>query len=369
MSNTFISRRTAVLALATLAGGSVTSRFALGQENLKGTGEVVVYDGGGAWGAAQKAAYFDPFEQVTGIKVVAAAPVPASAIRTSITAGAPAYDVMDIDGGNLVSFAKDGLLERIDYSLFQPGDKEAISPIPASEFALPALFYSLGVAYDEGVFKGAQPGTWTDMWNVEKFPGKRAMFNAGDDVVVGGVFETALLADGVDPKNLYPLDLDRAFKSLDKIKSQILRFWTYGAEPVQLLLDGSVVICSAPNGRISAIQAQGQPVGFSWKQAILQWDAWAVSKGCKNKENAMKFVAFAAGPAQQAKFAELITYGPTNAMAFKLLTPARASLLPGNPESVASQIVQNYEWWSETDSSGKTNIARAAEMWQKWVIT
>ncbi len=37
--------------------------------------------------------------------------------------------------------------------------------------------------------------------------------------------EAALLADGVAPDKLYPPDVDRAFKSLDKIKDQVARVW------------------------------------------------------------------------------------------------------------------------------------------------
>lgn len=366
-----LTRRATLQSIAGLATAAIATkgfiRGARAQENLKGTGEVVVYDGGGAWGAAQKAAYFDPFEQATGIKVVAAAQMPIGAVRTSVLAGAPAFDIMDLSGGQVDSFVAENLLEKVDYSLFRPGDKEAFSPIQPTDYMLPSLFYSLVIAYDKEAFGDEAPRTWADLWNADKFPGKRTIYNAGDDAVAGAVFETALMADGVDPKSIYPIDFDRAFKSLDRLKPSVLRYWTAGAEAAQLLSDGSVSVGSAWNGRISALQAQNVPVGLSWNQAVLQWDAWTVLKGAKNKENAMKFLAFVAQPEPQAKFSELIEYGPTNANAFKLLSAERAAILPGNPDSVSTQVVQNYSFWNEKDASGKTNIQTATEAWQQWV--
>ncbi len=366
-----ITRRATLQSMAGLATAAIATkgfiRSARAQENLKGTGEVIVFDGGGAWGAAQKAAYFDPFEAATGIKVVAAAQIPPGAARASVLAGAPAFDVMDLSGGQVDSFVAEGLLEKIDYSFFRPGDKEAFSPITPTDYMLPSLFYSMVVAYDKEAFSGDAPQTWADLWDVEKFPGKRTIYNAGDDAVSGAVFEIALMADGVAPQSIYPIDFERAFKSLDRLKPNVLRYWTAGAEAAQLLSDGSVSAGSAWNGRISALLEQNVPVGLSWNQAVLQWDAWTVLKGARNRENAMKFLAFVAQPEPQAKFSEMIEYGPTNPNAFKVLKQERAAILPGNPETVSTQVVQDYSFWGEKGADGKTNIQTATELWQKWV--
>lgn len=90
-------------------------------------------------------------------------------------------------------------------------------------------------------------------------------------------------------------------------------------------------------------------------------------KGAKNKENAMKFLAFVSHKEAQAKFSELIEYGPTNSEAFKLIAPDKAARLPGNPATVSTQVVQNYDWWDKKDASGKTNVQKATELWQKWI--
>ena len=49
-----------------------------------------------------------------------------------------------------------------------------------------------------------------------------------------GPLEEALLADGVEPKDLYPLDVDRAFRKLDQIKHYVRKWWANGSEVMQL---------------------------------------------------------------------------------------------------------------------------------------
>jgi len=56
--------------------------------------------------------------------------------------------------------------------------------------------------------------------------------------------EEALLADGVAKDKLYPLDIDRAFRSLDKIKKDVAVWWTGGAQTSQMLKTGEVDMSS-----------------------------------------------------------------------------------------------------------------------------
>ncbi len=224
--------------------------------DLSGSGSVVVGDGGGAWGAAKRAAYFEPFEAETGIRVVPNPTGGAAKLRAGIKAGVPGYDVYSFSGGHLETFVGEGLLEPIDYRWFDPADKAALAPVPAHEYGVPSLFFSLVLTYDAAKFPRSSPKTWADFWDTRKYPGARTLatgaFGPG-----GGLFEVALLADGVPPANLYPLDLDRAFRSLDRIRPAIAKFWQGGAEPVQLVVDGQVALASAWNGRVADLQFLG----------------------------------------------------------------------------------------------------------------
>jgi putative spermidine/putrescine transport system substrate-binding protein len=362
------TRRDALKTIAAgAAGAAAVGVTGLRSRPARAAGELIAYDGGGTWGAAQKAAYYEPFEKETGIRVTAAPQAPTGKIKASILAGAPAYDVFDLSGGSISSFISEGLLEPIDYQYFAAADKDAFSPVPTHQYYVPALIYSMLIAYDKSALGGNTPASWVDVWNSTKFPGKRTLYDVGQDTVGGCTYEIALLADGVPAASLYPLDLDRALASLTRLKPAILKYWAAGAEPVQLLLDKHVSIASAWNGRLATIQQSNATIGYTWSQGILQWDAWLVAKGARNRENAMKFLAFASRPEQQAKFAQMITYGPTNARAYEHLSAERAALLPTAPAQKNQQIVQNYDFWNADSGGGITNEQKATKLWQKWI--
>lgn len=358
------------LSTGATAGGLIAARSLFPSpaiaQTLTGTGSVVVYDGGGAWGDAKRIAYFEPFEKETGIKVIQQPGGTVGALRASIMAGAPMYDVADIGGSSIQALSDEGMLVPIDYSWFDAADKDAFNPVPAGQFGVPALFYSLIIGYDADRFSAAAPNNWADIWDTKAFGGGRALATGawGPD---GGTFEAALLADGVAPDKLYPIDWDRAFKSLDRLRGDIVKFWESGAEAVQLIADKQISAGSAWNGRISGAQEQGLKIGASWDQGILQWDAWAVPKGATNPENAMKFIAFASRADTQAVFAENILYGPTNARAFDKLSPERAMLLPTNAAQLAKQVVQDYAFWNASDTGQEANYKRAVVEWEKWL--
>ncbi|GEP54297.1 ABC transporter substrate-binding protein [Reyranella soli] len=366
---TGINRRL-LLQTMTIAGGISVSRSlfpapALAKD-LKGTGTVAVYDGGGSWGEAKRIAYFEPFEKETGIKVVIVPRTDTGAVRASILAGAPRYDVTILSGSTTATFAREDMLLPIDYSYFETADLDGFDPVKPGKFSVPHIIYSLVLAYDGAKFAAGGPASWADIWDVKKFPGPRSLPTGtwGGD---GGTFECALMADGVEPANLYPLDWDRAFKSLDRIKPNILKWWASGAEGPQLIVDKQIAAGSAWNGRVSAANEQGAKIGFSWNQGILQYDNWVLPKGAKNTVNAQKFIAFASRPENQAKFAERILYAPPNAKAYDFLKPERAKLLPTQPEARKLQFVQDYEFWNATRPDKMPNNKYAVAEWEKWI--
>src|SRR5581483_11596131 len=134
-------------------------RSAHAASKLSGSGSVVVMDGGGAYGAAQRAAYFEPFEQETGIRVVPSPASPPAKMRAGVQAGAPGYDVITFSGGHLDTFVKEGLLEPVDYRWFDPADQAAFAPVPTHAYGVPALYYSVVLTYDPRKFERQAPKT------------------------------------------------------------------------------------------------------------------------------------------------------------------------------------------------------------------
>src|SRR5690625_1530846 len=82
-----------------------------------------------------------------------------------------------------------------------------------------------------------------EFWDVENFPGTRAIRNRPFEV-----FAFALLADGVSPDELYPLDLDRAVAKLEEIKPHI-KVWPAGVtQELQIITSGEVGVIFTASG-------------------------------------------------------------------------------------------------------------------------
>lgn len=189
-------------------------------------------------------------------------------------------------------------------------------------------------------FPDAKPAALADLFDTAKFPGKCTFYKWS----APGVIEVALLADGVAPDALYPLDLDRAFAKLDTIKGDII-WWSGGAQSQQLLASGEAPIGFFWNGRLAALATDGQDVGISWDQNITAADALVIPKGAPNKDAAMKFIAQATSAEGQAEFAKLSGYAPINLGSADLMDPAVRATLPD--AQTAPQINADMAYWAE----------------------
>ncbi len=308
---------------------------------LKGSGEVRVVGYGGAGQEAQRKAYFEPFERLSGIKVRDMPGADAARLRAMVDTKNVEWDVAQLSYASVLNLMKIGdYWEKIDYSLVDTGN---IDPIFRHEYALDMLPYATVAAYRTDTFGGKAPQSWADFWDVKAFPGPRSMIGGGTNSIE---LEFALMADGVPIDKVYPIDIDRAFASLTKIKPAIVKWWETGAVPAQLLTDKEVVMTTAWNGRISAIQDAGAPVAIMWNQGRLARDAWTVPKGAANRVNAMKFIAFTTMAIPQARLSSLIPYGFVNRKSPEYMTEERLSVLPTAPQIQKKLIAYDYEWWA-----------------------
>jgi len=374
-SPTLPSRRAVITAAASLAGLATVGSCSNPDTAAKPAGnsagasnQVIVRDGGGTWGAAQRKAFFAPFEKETGVKVVPAPSASQPQLRAAILSGKPGMDVADVGGGNIGAWEQEGLLQKIDYSKWvDPSLKDKFEPFKAGDFRVPSIIFAVQLAYDESV-TGRPLNSWSDFWNTQSFPGKRSM-EVGDGPG-GAVYEICLLADGVKPADLYPLDMERALRKLTELRPHILKFWSSGAESVQLLVDKQISVTAAWNGRVDgAVEAGAKNVQSSWEQAVLQVDYWAIPRGANNVEAAQKFIDFACQPERQADFAKLITYAPTVPSAFSFIPEARQKLLATAPDYKDKVVTFSPEFWASKNSDGKFMPEVANTMWQKWLTS
>jgi putative spermidine/putrescine transport system substrate-binding protein len=329
-------------------------------------GHVVVASWGGSFQDLQRETMFKPFEKETGIKVIEATGPSLAKVKAMVDSGNTEWDVSGMVPGDLLVLAREGLVEKIDYDNYFKGMMEHIVPEVVHPYGIGNFFYTKVIAYNTDVYPtGTHPKSWADVWDVEKFPGPR-MIEAGGYVVPP--LEYALMGDGVDPKDLYPLDMERAYDSIRKLQPHVAKFATKSAMPPQALVDEEVVIAAATLGRIVKLKNDGAPVDFEWNQGIIQFDYWIIPKNAKNYDNAMKFIEFATRAEVQAALVKVQPLGPVNMKAFDHLDDAHARTLPSHPDNLRKQVFSSAEFWSSTNASGQSMIEVNQEMWNKFTL-
>ncbi|WFU14596.1 ABC transporter substrate-binding protein [Bradyrhizobium sp. CB3481] len=339
----------------------------LGKANAQTSGAVVVCSYGGQVQDALRKAAFEPFERTTGIKVVeATGPSPAK-LRAMSMSNNIEWDVVQIFAPDFLALANGNLLEKINYNALDGRTMSQINKQFVHPFGVGAATYSLVIAFNTKYYPiGKHPRTWSDVWDVQKFPGPRILPAATS---ASPPNECALLADGVLPQHLYPLDLERSYRGLSKIKPHVLKWSSGGAMAPQALADGEAHIGFASQGRIAQLKLQGAAVDFEWNQGFYTADFWAIPKGAKNVGNALKFIEFVSRPEPVVEWIRLMGGGsPVNAESLNLMTPELAKQTVTYPDNLKQQIWLDAEWWAKK-VDGKTNKDRNIEMWNTWLQT
>jgi len=258
---------------------------------------------GGAYQEAQRKGWLEPYAAITGVTFQESEDSSNATIKAQVEGGQVTWDIVDV-GNDFGLDAHADLLEPLDYTKIP---KDEILDGFAGTYRVADITYGVVLGYNTEKTAGVPEG-WADFFDTSKFPGKRGFW----DYSAGGIFEFALLADGVAPADLYPLDLDRATAKLDTIKDDIV-FWASGAESQDLLGKGEVAMAMIWNGRAySAKHIDNKPVEIQWNGQIVTADYFVVPKGTPNKDAAMDFIAWASCKENNAAPSKYIPYGPTN---------------------------------------------------------
>jgi putative spermidine/putrescine transport system substrate-binding protein len=159
---------------------------------------------GGAYGQSQDLAYFEPFTQKTGVKIKTETyDGTVSAIKDKLGDGSPSIDVVDLSAGALDTLCHDGLLEALEVSMLDPapsGESASDDFLAGglTSCGVASVAWSAALAFDRRAFSKAKPTKIADLLDVKRFPGKRALPDGPRYTL-----ELALLADGVEPGNIY----------------------------------------------------------------------------------------------------------------------------------------------------------------------
>src|SRR5690606_11524788 len=156
-------------------------------------------------------------------------------------------------------------------------------------------------------------------------------------------------------EELYPLDIERAYRALDRIKPHIRKWWKVGSDAEQLFQHRVAHIGENYEGRANILRDQGHPVEIEWNQGKLVASYWAIPKGAPNAELAQKFLAFAIRGEQQAILARMTGTAPSNERAMNYQSEEEAKKLATYPENRAKIFENNAAWYAQIGSDGRSN--------------
>jgi putative spermidine/putrescine transport system substrate-binding protein len=312
---------------------------------------------GGAWKKAMVAAFGDPFTQKTGIPITYQEPYSWAKVRAMHEANAQQIDVLSGGGAEIVLAGRQNMITPIDWSIV---DRSVLS---VRQLRRPNVIggytLSMVVCYNKKKWPGDHhPKSWADFWDVAKFPGRRAVRRTPPVWTV----DAALKADGVKDSEFYPINLDRAFRSLDRIKPHVKAWWSDNAQAQQLMEQEEVDLITMMNGRATESINNGAPFEIVWNEGISEGDSngWLAPIGCPNRIGAMKFLDFVGRPEPQAAFARLLFYAPLNPRAYDLLEPSIARQLPTYPDNERVAHVMDSEWWAD-------NLSQVQRRFERWL--
>lgn len=361
-----MKRREIIKGGGVVAAGAVLAPFFQIRPARADKGELVVVSWGGDYDQAMRDFVFPTFEKATGYTVKLDAPPELAKAKAMVQSGNVSWDVLMTDIPGVQALLNNNLLEPLDYGAV---DKSKLAHIPR-ELQLPNALgqriYSFNIVYNTNLLpKAKHPGNWAEVWDAKTYPGSRTFnFQGG----TAPQLEIALLADGVPLDKLYPLDVERAWRSMDKLRPLVGKWYTSHAQAVQLLGAGEASVGVTVGSRAITARRAGAPIDVDYNQGKLASDNWCLMKGVRNKKVAMEFINTALDPKMQALIAQKVPYGPSNTGSFEFLSPQEAADLTTSPENIKKQFWWNTDWWNASGPDGKTPRESQGERFAKWML-
>lgn len=322
--------------------------------------KLTIVSWGGAYEHSQREAYFKPFSAMTGTQIeVKSYDGGIEELRQQVESGEPDWDLIDLEIADNMLACDLGLLEPIDHSILSPAPDgtsalEDFAENTLTTCGVPQIVSATVLAFDSSAFPGEKPTSIKDLFDIKKFPGRRAL----QKKPIANL-EWALLSYDIPIQDLYALlsterGLDLAFRKLDSIKEHIV-WWTEGSAPPDLLADADVVMASGYNGRLfNAAKVENQPIEIIWEGQLHDYATWGIAKGSNNTKIALEFINFATSTQRLADQSRYIAYGPARKSAAKLVwqhTESGVDIRPHLPTYAANAqhaIRKDQVWYAKT---------------------
>jgi putative spermidine/putrescine transport system substrate-binding protein len=342
-------RLLSALALCAAVSVSATGCFATVGGDAGAGGTVVFSNTGGALAAIfADTAYKQLADQ--GIQVAEESPNNEAKLTAMVESGTPTWDVFYASPYRTVAKC-DVLFEKLDMSRI---NTEGLDPALTSECGVPVLRSAFLLVYNADKYGDRPPQSWADFYDTANFPGTRGIMNYAKDAAI----ETALLASGVPGDQLYPLDYERAFATLDTIRPSA-RFYDTGAQQTQALESGEVDMMLAWPGRAYEATKNGANLKVVWNQPLYYTDSLGIVKGAPNMDEAYQLINALIDVPTQEEIMKRQPYGAANANARPSEDPLLNSFI-ATSNVTGTEVHRDNEWWA-------ANLDEATRQWTDWV--
>lgn len=336
-ASTGLSRRSALGLGTAAAAAAVASPALLFPGKAKASERIALISWGGAYRKAWEEAFVNPFMKETGIQVVIADTPDLAKVKAQVTSKNVEWDVFDAPGSMALAGSAEGFWEPLDKNIVDTSDVYATF---GADY-LPYYMYAGGIGWDPKRHASDKvPKNFAELWDAAKFPGRRAFRTR-----ISETLDVALLADGVAPDKLYPLDIERGFKALDRIKPHVKKWVAETPQTISLVQNNEIDFSYTYSGRVKAAQKDNVSIEFSWAQTINALNYLTVVKGTKRKDAAMKLVAYTLKPDRAAAFAELLGYTPTVNKAMPLVSAEAKKWMPDMKDP--KNVIMDDLWWQK----------------------
>lgn len=331
-----VHRRRFLGALAALGAMPLALRFTPAHAQ---SSELVIVNWGGDAVPAFERIWAQPYTEAGGLNAVVDGSGPSSGkIRAMVESRAVAWDACDRNLPASIELGREDLLEPVDWSVVDP---DKLRDVHRSDWGVGSYLYSFALTWDSEAHPEA-PTNWADFWNLQDFPGTRTLRNN-----IEGMLEAALLADGVAPSDIYPIDVDRALAKISEIKDQTI-FWTSGSQSQELFRNREVTMGNIWHTRAMLVRDETDGrVQFDFNEGILFAGAWIVPKGNPAGAAVWDFIASTQEPESQVELFRALGNGPINPAAAEMIPEELRVDDPGSPDNYARQIAVDAEWYAD----------------------
>jgi putative spermidine/putrescine transport system substrate-binding protein len=322
---------------AFVAGSIATAATAgFGRSAEAGPLDVVMANSGGDSMKVLTATFGANYEKATGGKMIMDGSGPSNGrIRVMEEAKNVIWDLCDLGPQAVGELGPIGMLSAIDYSIV---DRDKSFPEFTYDYGICNYFFSQVLAWDSAAVK--RPPVITDFFDFKNFPGKRMVRKDAQPML-----ELTLMADGVAPDKLYPLDTDRALRKLAANKDNIL-FWETGTQTQSWLRDGEVVMGFMPHTRANLLkQDTNGRIDWTFGGGVLVPSCWVVPANNPAGKQAMVAIATTQDAATQVALLRALGNGPANPHADALVPPELKASNPSSAANVAVQCKMSAEYW------------------------